>query len=738
MFAIFPVSFLVPAALWGTVLLAIPILVHLFKPRKVRQTPFSSLRWLHLTQHRLSRRIKWHQIFLFILRAAFVTLLVLALARPMYSPAEAGGIAERFIILDVSRSMAYQQGDRPSPLESAKQLAADLLTHQGAGDRTTLLLTGATTQVLGPLVPDATTYLPAIRAVRAGATDTDLSSALQVIRPMLSQRRPDADVALYFITDNHQQSWNQSGIAAFVKDLPAAVTPHVIDVGTPAPQNAWIADASLVRLGNPARRVLRVQVGCVGDTGQERTIHVDGLRSIPERTQTVTLGPGHPAKVDFELPAEYDLADKIAHVRLEPPDGLPSDDHFFANLDTRGALRVLLVDPETSPVASLRTGFHLRTAVEALASRANAFELVYQAAAALAVTDIASADVVILAEVPELSDPLLTALETRIQSGGGLVLFLGPGIKPSFYNTHLHKTLAPATGLLPVSLSNIAEPDPQYGGLAPLAHVLWTHPLLARLFDPVLGDLAQTRFRSFYRFGSPLPDSARALAWIDDSVPAIVEHATGAGKVILFNTTANDAWSDLPRRKSYVPLIDRLLAYLSGGGARRTFEVGETVILPLPDWQAAEQVSIVAPGGDRIIPELNTITGRTTLHLEAVAEPGIYRVERTGSSGKGFAFVVQVGRGDSVLTPLDAATLKKWWEPVGCDILSPDLLRADMIARPGGYPLWSALVALAGLCFVAEMFFVHWLCPRVNPGPVASVIHKRRILSASSQREHKG
>src|SRR5882672_10828972 len=101
-------SFLAPGALVGVLLLAIPILVHLFQPRRVRQTPFSSLRWLHLTQQRLARRIKWHQILLFLLRAAFIMLLVFALAKPMLHEPGAAGVVERFIVLDVSRSMSYR------------------------------------------------------------------------------------------------------------------------------------------------------------------------------------------------------------------------------------------------------------------------------------------------------------------------------------------------------------------------------------------------------------------------------------------------------------------------------------------------------------------------------------------------------------------------------------------------------------------------------------------------------
>ena len=84
-------EFLAASALFGLGLLVIPILLHIFKPRKVRQTPFSSLRWLRASQHRISRRIQWHQVLLFLLRAAFISLLVLALAKPIRRSTASGG-----------------------------------------------------------------------------------------------------------------------------------------------------------------------------------------------------------------------------------------------------------------------------------------------------------------------------------------------------------------------------------------------------------------------------------------------------------------------------------------------------------------------------------------------------------------------------------------------------------------------------------------------------------------------
>src|SRR5436305_14330858 len=98
-------TFLAPAALFGILLLALPIVVHLFKPRKVRATPFSSLRWLKQAHQRLSRRIQWHQWLLFALRAGFIVLLVVALARPLFGVRGEGKPTDRFVVLDVSGSM---------------------------------------------------------------------------------------------------------------------------------------------------------------------------------------------------------------------------------------------------------------------------------------------------------------------------------------------------------------------------------------------------------------------------------------------------------------------------------------------------------------------------------------------------------------------------------------------------------------------------------------------------------
>src|SRR5437867_11746139 len=108
-------TFLAPTALVGLLLLALPVFVHLLRPRKMRQTPFSSLRWLKVTRQRLSRRIQWHQWLLFLMRAGLVLLLVLALTKPIVGLWNAASPTDRIIVVDVGRAMAYEAADGVKP-----------------------------------------------------------------------------------------------------------------------------------------------------------------------------------------------------------------------------------------------------------------------------------------------------------------------------------------------------------------------------------------------------------------------------------------------------------------------------------------------------------------------------------------------------------------------------------------------------------------------------------------------
>jgi hypothetical protein len=717
-------TFLAPAALFGTLLLALPVLVHLFRPRKMRQTPFSSLRWLRETQQRLSRRIQWHRWLLFLLRAGFILLLVLALARPLAGWHNAGTPTDRVIIMDIGRVMAYQAAGMPTPLERAKELAASVAVQPQPGDRTALVLAGSRPRLLSPLVTDAAAHLPALQAVQAEAGETNLSAALEVARSMMKASGEGRDVEVVILTANRRRSWRQGAVQEFVKSLSRPPQVRVVDVGPAAPQNAWIAGARVLSPEEADYRLLRVEVGCVGAGRQERSLRLTGVSGLTEDVQKVTLSPGQKARVAFKIPAGL-AGGQVAELRLEPADSLPGDDRFFLPLDPAWALRVLVVESESGPDGR-GAGLYLRAGIQALAdSGKDALKLDNRPARSVSPADFRKADVIFLAGVPALTDAALETLEERVRAGAGLVVFLGPGLKEAFYNGKLYKPLQPSEGLLPAPLKtgpgSIKRARP---GL--LTGIRWPHPLLAPLRDPLLGDLALCRFSRHVEFASEPGKGDAVLARMDDAAPALIEHPLGSGRVLIWNTTADDSWSDLPRRRSFVPLLDRMLSYISAGGVRGYFTVGEPVTLPLADVRPGEEMTVLAPDGARLAPWIQGQAGRVFLHLDEAAQPGIYRIERGGKTRPLFA--VNAPHEDSPLTPMDGKTLEQWWLPATLEILTPDAAQERFAAGSSVWPLWPTLIFLGCLLLLAETVYVHRLCPRLNPALAESVVPQRGLL----------
>lgn len=712
-------SLLAPYALAASALLAIPIIVHLLKPRKVRQTPFSSLRWLHLTRQHLTRRIRWHQFLLFLLRAAFILLLVLALARPIFSTGQEGKPAERFIVLDVSRSMKYKDGDRPSIMDHARELAKHLVRQALPEDRTALLLTSNRTDVLCPLGPDAEDCLAALAAVRASNADTDLGSALPVIRSMLSGCRANADVRIAFITDNYQRNWDQAAIASFLQDAPSPPQVKIIDVGPAHRHNAWIAGARFTAAHETTPGKVTVQLGCSADEAQERALALTDLSPLKDQSRNVLLQPGRLTTVEFEVPPGFAVKDKIARLHLTPADRLPEDDQYWLPLES-GGTRVLVIEPESPRQDRYHPAFPLRTAIDVLGQEGLfAWQRISKSHREVSPKDVAAAEVVILADVPDVTEPVRLTLEERVRTGGGLGIFLGSRAQPSFYNSKLFHALQPAKGLLPMPLKSAVQADNR---LAPLTRVAWYHPLFANMLDPIVGDLGQARFRNYFLFDG----SARGhvLGWIDDKSPALIEHALEAGKVLVVNTTPNTDWSDLAGRASFLPLVDRMLAYLSGGGARRHFRAGDEIALTID--KTDDTVRVSTPSGGSLTPTLKAAGVRTLLRLPPQDELGIYHV-RGGE--RSLPFVVQVGAGDSVLTPADPILLRQWWQPASLEIVKTEGGSASMPAER--LPLWPLVLAIASALLLTETFVATWLCPKATPAVAHGIVHRRGLLASS-------
>ncbi len=723
------ISFLAPIALIGLATLAVPVAIHLLKPRRVRVVPFSSLRWLRASQHRLSRRIQWHQVLLFLLRAAILTLLVLAAARPILLRRGTNVSTHRFVIIDTGRAMNSISRHDSDPMTKARRIAGKILAEAGPDRQTTVLVAAHSPRALGPLSSDPGRYVERVRNLVPEGSENPVSSVLRLIPSLRRNADPADSIEIFFITANLASSWVQTDIAAFMREVDVPVRVQILDVSPRDPQNAWIASAEVRESGDRSLRRLRVQLGAVGNRKQTRTLRLSGISGIPDSTRDVTLIQGHMLWQEFELSPTLDIENQTALLTLEPSDDLSDDDRFWVRLRPRGQHTVLVVEPDSTHIRELRPAFHLQMALDTLSeAMPGRFSLQTLSVQALQEADLAAADLIFLVEPPFLSESILTALRDRVSGGAGLIVFLGPATHVDFYNQNLFNPLQPGEGLMTRPLGNFVNMR-ESRHLARLSGMQWGHPILNPFVDPSYGDLAVSGFSGYLQ----LPESTdsgreRILAFLPDGTPAIIESAFGAGRVLLLNTTANDVWSDLPRRRGFVPLLDSMITYLTGPAGIGQFHVGDPLRLALPSGAQEPTVQFLDTQGIPLRMEVQQQGGRRVVQIAAVFQPGIYTLtfHTTRGDAVNEPVVVQSGRSHSALTAMDNAVLQSWWTPASFAAVLPEKASDSLHTSGGRRVLEEGLLWLAILALMTETVMCCLLCPRAKPLMVSDSVVSRR------------
>jgi hypothetical protein len=144
---------------------------------------------------------------------------------------------------------------------------------------------------------------------------------------------------------------------------------------------------------------------------------------------------------------------------------------------------------------------------------------------------------------------------------------------------------------------------------------------------------------------------AVVTAKFSDGSAAMLEHRYRTGRVAMFATTVDDAWTDLPYQPVFVPFVLDTLARLAG---RTDHSVEPYSPVSLPGSTSSQLIQVVTPSGQTLdLPEADRVAFRDT------GEIGAYRVLVNGVNGARFAFVVDAPAGESDLVskgPPDAAS----------------------------------------------------------------------------------
>jgi hypothetical protein len=326
------------------------------------------------------------------------------------------------------------------------------------------------------------------------------------------------------------------------------------------------------------------------------------------------------------------------------PDSLTQNDVLNFTIAPDEAVAVLIVEPTTPRV---NQSLFLSRAF-AIGDRPS-FRVDQKRVDALTPRDFDGRALIVLDEVAPPAGEIGVRLRSLLDGGGGVVIVPG--------GSRTETWPAEWRALLPATVGATVDRTSDAGGT--LSSVDYAHPIFELFNAPRSGDFSTARFYR-YRALTAQPN-ANVVARFDDGSAALVERRVGEGKLLMWASSVDQYWTNLPLQPVFLPFVHQLGKHAGRyADPRPWFTAGDVLDLsrhgelttPFTGGRAADSavaLVIEAPSGAR---ERATATGAG--HLVTLREQGFYELRGPNTpTGSGRPIAVNVDPIESDLSHLD-------------------------------------------------------------------------------------
>jgi len=675
-------SFANPAALWGLLLLAVPLVVHLFSFRTLKRVYFSNLQFLKEVKEESRRKSQLKHLLLLFLRMLAIAAVVLAFAKPQWgnqkAVATAGGLSHHAVFIDNSPSMSLE-GSEGLLLEQAKAAARSIAAQARPDDRFQLI-----TQELLPisqrwLSRDA--FLDAVDGVQLSSRSHPLSLIYERQRALILNTSERLRTQVYLLSD-FQKSVSDleamgvdSSMQLFLLQLNAnSVANLYVD-------SCWLTQP-LLRKNVPAKLVYRIRNG-----GEQAA---SGIR-VQLRINEIQKGLSN-----VDVPANGQLIDTIAF----SPDAvglqkavLSLDDRVFAyddawymQMQVQEALPLLLLhEPKQTPY------------VTALFAEDDFIRLSKQLLSRLDYNTLSTYKAVVLDGVEQPGSGLVNSLKLMVEEGASVIII------PS-----ANKNQTPLNDMLSAfgagNLTDVVVQKQQVTALE-VKDVLFE-----QTFSFLPEQLSLPAVNQYFGYQAK-PDD-RVLMRMTNGAPLLVRRAVGQGNVLLFLAALAPEWTDFQQHALFVPTLYRA-ALLGSSSSQLAYRLG-----------AASQLSLSAAGGVlnglislqneqlNYLPEVRKQGNRLRLDLKSgELVPGHYQVHEDGKPVPNMGIALNGDAAESQLGSWSANDLSAMAERAGWEWfeVSKAELAGQFQISASDSALWKWLLLLVLVFLLLETLIIKFV-----------------------------
>lgn len=734
-------AFLNPLFLFGLLAAGIPLLIHLWNRRRVVTIDFSSLMFLTAAHRENARRFQLRQLLILLLRMVIVALIALALARPFLTLglpiASVRAKTDLVIVLDNSYSMAYQDVDGMR-FEKAKTLATDILDTLRHGDSAAfILMSDSPKPVFRQLTPDIDSIIAAINNAEVSYRTTNVQPSFELAHEILTES-VQLNKELYLISDFAQNGWenwsrlpNRSG--ARISLIPVTENEaHNISIEEIRPSNQLIG----------VNLLLQMNVTIANHSAAPLAQHILTLFIGGEKQKTVNFSAAADESLKTILTYNFSMPGTHTGYLTLTEDRLNIDNRRYFALDVIGEVRVLCVGEQTEYLMLALNPNNFvnpsRVPMDAVPQSTPENERKSDGVMILPTQctptefetfPLDDYDVIILADVPKISNQISAQLQEFIRHGKSIIVFVSNRSDPTNYN-ELSSIWLPAE----VGNTLIWTPPEQIGMYQE------SHPI----FDIFPNEGFSAQYAPQFYNGvvlRPMPES-EVIARFADNTPFLVERIRGTSAVLLYNcgllaqqgaaATAND----LLVNPYFLPMLQQSVMYAamaSSNSLTWAGHVGDTYTAYYPRSAGGKaSIGLIAVSGqsEQFVADKastparqstdnqqSTINSQNTvvpigedgaLRFQGTERPGIYQIEvqtRGGIQRDFFAVNVDANEADLAQIPFQQAAAR-----VGAQTTVTEKTEALAVAtdpyelRRHGREIWGELLILAVCLMMLESF----------------------------------
>ncbi len=673
------VNFVFPLFLIAGVLLAIPVIIHLFNFRKFKKVFFPDIRFLQEIKEQTNKRSQLKRLLILLSRLLASIALILAFAQPYFSKnGEKVDNAPNAVSIYIDNSFSLGLEEKGVPkLAFAKNKAQDIVESFSEADKFQILSNEFSSEE-NRFYPKKEA-LAVLSRVAISPKKREARFILEKQKKLLSTQAGSKPIIAY-ISDFQKTAFDLN--TKSTDTIPKYFIPLAQDNTNNISIDTVSVGAGGIQLqGNNS---LGVKLTNYGEDEKQTyiTLEVNGqVKSIVN--STVPAKSSKTDSINFTT-SQAGIQKMKVYINDYP---MSFDDTFYVAAEVVSNYSILLLNQRNAN-AFLTTVFRPSPLFKTENNNVGSFNP----------EGLDNYSLVVLNGTTNIPQKLADGLKSFAEHGGSVLVFAPQSANTGNLNTFLQQ----AAGC---SISSFTSEKSDVTSFSR------AHPVFSGMFAKIPDNIDLPIANEHFRISSGNLSGSQKLFTFSNGDGFLNAYNVGNGKLYLCASSAEKSASSFPNSYWFLPMMYKM-ALSQKSGSVHSLVLGEHAQMSFPNRSktGGEQVYHLTNGTEDIIPAQRSLGNKTVLNIgKNIQQADLYQTYLPGSKDS-LPVGINYSRAESDLSFWNTNTLQTKSQLKNTHWLAPNAsVGAEVNSLEKGTPLWKVFIIFALLFLLTEILLIRFL-----------------------------